>query len=140
MIDRKIWLFDLCEELARFSGKSQCAKCGVAFRFSFLRVGKKTKSFFFHCHFIFHSQTILSVIFSDAVFFFALLVTFRSYTQAGFLSLNYLRINIFLFLLSYPASTETQLAGRCCYGLGFSVFQFKKVLPILLNQFGIFNL
>jgi hypothetical protein len=40
-----------------------------------LRVGKKTKSFFFHCHFFFHSQTIFSVIFCVAVFFFALLVT-----------------------------------------------------------------
>jgi hypothetical protein len=46
-------------------------------------------------------------------------LTIRSYKLAGFLSLNYLRINIFLFLLSYPANTETLLAGKCCYALAF---------------------
>lgn len=64
----EIWLFDFCEALARVPGKRQCAKCVSAFRFSFLRVGKKTKSFFFHCHFVFNSQTIYSVILSVAVF------------------------------------------------------------------------
>ena len=54
----EIWLFDFCEALACVSGKRQCAKCGLAFRFSFLRDGKKTKYFFFHYHFVFHSQTI----------------------------------------------------------------------------------
>jgi len=38
--------------------------------FAFLSCGsaKKTKSFFFLCHFVIHSQTILSVTFSVAVF------------------------------------------------------------------------
>jgi len=73
------WLFDFCEAVACVSGNRQCAKCGLAFCFSFLRVDKKTKSFFFHCHFFFHSQTIISVIFGVAVFFFALLVTAKIY-------------------------------------------------------------
>ena len=67
--DCKNWLFDFCEALACVSGKRQCAKCGLALRFSFLQVGKKTKSILFHCHFVFHSQTIFSVIFVVAVFF-----------------------------------------------------------------------
>jgi hypothetical protein len=45
--DRKIWLFDFCEALARVSGKRQCAKCAMVFLLFLLRIGKKTKSFVF---------------------------------------------------------------------------------------------
>src|SRR5659263_576041 len=48
--------------------------------------------------------------------------------RRGFFSINYLRINIFLFLLSYPASTETPLAGRCCYA--FVLYLFSTSLFI----------
>ena len=37
----KIWLFDLCEALARMSGKRQCTKCEMAFLFCLSWVGKK---------------------------------------------------------------------------------------------------
>ena len=45
--DRKIWLFDFCEALARVSGKRQCAECAMAFLLFLLRVGRKTKYFVF---------------------------------------------------------------------------------------------
>jgi len=50
---------------------------------------KKTKSFFFNCISIFHSQTIISVTFVVAVFFFALLVTIWLCVVRDFIVLNF---------------------------------------------------
>ena len=68
----EIWLVDFCEAFARVSRKRQCAKCVSAFRFSFMRVGKKLNLF----SFIFILKPFFSVVIvSVSFFFFALLLT-----------------------------------------------------------------
>ena len=141
----KIWLFDFCEVLACVSGKRQCAKCGSAFRFSFLRVGKKTKSFFFHCHFIFHSQTIISV-FIVALSFLRLVGNlFIAVQKLRLASENWVANQTFVKV--YFSKDQNRRwdfnifqAGHtnvCIYFCGFTAFVSKQLLNVSQTYSGL---
>ena len=113
----EIWLVDFCEAFARVSRKRQCAKCVSAFRFSFMRVGKKLNLF----SFIFILKPFFSVVIvSVSFFFFALLLTVGGMKRSGARGCE-------IILRYYPCQRELNLQialkplcfMTACYGAFF---------------------